>query len=620
MKTNKMNRRKWMQSILAAATGFSASRLMGQVNLAENRSRFAGILVPATSFENHGGWLVDTEFIEIMGSPYLMAHGLGVPVPDATTTVHFPETGVWHVWVRTKDWTARWNATGSPGAFQLLVDGKPVKETFGVKGKDWQWHAGGKVQIDQSTVSLALHDLTGFNGRCDAVYFSQDAQDEPPNELRVLESWRQAMVHGSAPKETLGSFDFVVAGGGYASMCAALAASRLGLKVALIQNRPVLGGNASSEIRVPLRGLIPLDGPYSNLGKIVSELQFDENVDSRQATEVDDKNHEKIIRKEENLHLFLNHHVVSVEIQENRLSGLNVLDVRSGCQKDLKGRYFADCTGHATLGALAGAEYLIGAFDRAEFRISREKPLMGMTNKWLWEMTREPQSFPDTPWALDLTMNDFPLHKPGYWGNWLWESGFYKHPIDDLEYIRDWNFRAVFGAWNAVKNKEKSKEYRNARLAGLLAIGGPRESRRLVGDYLLTAEDMVRRVRFDDGFVPVSWHLDRHIPDERYNARYPDDPFIARGWHALKNEARPRHNYPWWGIPYRCLYSRNIDNLFMAGRNISTDYVALGAVRVMRTCGMMGEVIGKAAAVCADKGCRPRDVYYSHLGQLKRLI
>lgn len=245
---------------------------------------------------------------------------------------------------------------------------------------------------------------------------------------------------------------------------------------------------------------------------------------------------------------------------------------------------------------------------------------MGMTNKWLWEMTTEPHRFPETPWALDLTLNDFPLHQPGHWGNWLWESGFFRHPIDDLEYIRDWNFRAIFGAWNAVKNREKAAEYRNARLAGVVAIGGPRESRRLVGDYLLTAEDLVRRERFNDGFVPVSWFLDRHIPDEKYTARYPADPFIATGWHALKNEARPRHAQPWWGIPYRCLYSRNRNNLFMAGRNISTDYVALGAVRVMRTCGLMGEVIGKAAVVCAEKDCLPREVYYSHLDDLRRLL
>ncbi len=215
-----------------------------------------------------------------------------------------------------------------------------------------------------------------------------------------------------------------------------------------------------------------------------------------------------------------------------------------------------------------------------------------------------------------------PVHSSGYWGTWAWEGGYYRHPINDLEYIRDWNFRAVFGAWNAVKNKEKASEYINARLAGLVAIGGPRESRRLLGDYVLTGNDMINRVEFDDGFVPVTWYLDRHFPDEKYNKKYPDDPFIARADHKFgtNREDRPRHGAPWWGIPYRCLYSRNISNLFMAGRNISTNYWALGAVRVMRTCGMMGEIIGKAASVCVEKNCQPGDVYYSHLSQLRKAL
>lgn len=265
-----MNRRQWMQTIFAASAGLGFSKLsgLGLHAIPANRRPADKILIPAGSFENHGGWMLDTEFIEILGSPYLMAHGLGTPVPDATTTVQFPQTGVWHVWVHTKDWTARWNASGSPGAFQLLVDGVAVKPAFGVAGKDWHWHAGGTAKIHQPTVSLALHDLTGFNGRCDAVYFSRDAQNAPPEE------WWWTLMHDSGTEENMGTFDLVVAGGGYAGMSAALAAARMGLTVALVQNRPVLGGNASSEIRVPLRGLIPRDGPFPNLGQIVFELQY----------------------------------------------------------------------------------------------------------------------------------------------------------------------------------------------------------------------------------------------------------------------------------------------------------------------------------------------------------
>ncbi|HRX79389.1 MAG TPA: hypothetical protein P5307_10035, partial [Pirellulaceae bacterium] len=142
------------------------------------------VLVEAESFANHGGWVLDTQFIDNMGSPYLLAHGMGRPLPDATTEVTFPSTGVYHVFVRTKDWVAHWDAPGAPGKFKLLVDGKPLAETFGTKGKDWSWHDGGTVNIDKETSTVALHDLiasqrpsnpvrsckaTGFDGRCDAI-------------------------------------------------------------------------------------------------------------------------------------------------------------------------------------------------------------------------------------------------------------------------------------------------------------------------------------------------------------------------------------------------------------------------------------------------------------------
>src|SRR5580698_7367171 len=120
------------------------------------------LLVEAESFKEPGGWSLDTQFIEIMGSPYLLAHGLGEPVKDATTTVTFPSTGQYHVYVRTKDWVARWKAPGAPGKFQVAVDGKALGETFGTKGAEWNWQEGGTVEITKPETALALHDLTGF--------------------------------------------------------------------------------------------------------------------------------------------------------------------------------------------------------------------------------------------------------------------------------------------------------------------------------------------------------------------------------------------------------------------------------------------------------------------------
>ncbi|MDC6641575.1 hypothetical protein OEZ79_25750, partial [Leclercia adecarboxylata] len=121
----------------------------------------ASVLVEAESFSQHGGWSLDTQFIRQMGSPYLLAHGLGKPVEDANETVNFSETGTYQVFVRTKDWVARWNAPGQPGRFQLIVNGKPLTETFGTTGAEWNWQPGGSVEITEKTAKLALHDLTG---------------------------------------------------------------------------------------------------------------------------------------------------------------------------------------------------------------------------------------------------------------------------------------------------------------------------------------------------------------------------------------------------------------------------------------------------------------------------
>ncbi|MGB9602637.1 MAG: FAD-dependent oxidoreductase, partial [Limisphaerales bacterium] len=236
-----------------------------------NKAAAATVLVEAENFEEYGGWKLDTQFIEIMGSPYLIAHGLGKPVQDAITTVRFPKAGNYRVFVRTKDWVARWNAPGTPGRFQLLINGKPLDEMFGTKGADWFWHYGGEVKITNKTATIALHDLSGFDGRCDAIIFTDEPNYTPPNDATPNADWRLKLAGKKIQPADAGHFDFVVVGGGYAGMCAAISAARMGCKVALIQDRPVLGGNGSSEIRVwpqggTRRGLFP------RLGEIVEEL------------------------------------------------------------------------------------------------------------------------------------------------------------------------------------------------------------------------------------------------------------------------------------------------------------------------------------------------------------
>jgi hypothetical protein len=560
------------------------------------------VLVEAESFDDHGGWVLDTQFIHIMGSPYLMAHGLGKPVADATTEVHFPESGTYRVFVRTKDWVARWQTPGQPGRFQLLVNGQSLDETFGTQSADWHWHDGGTVEIAERRVTLALRDLTGFNGRADAIYFTKDLAGSPPPNGTVLPSWRRRLLGLSNEPEPAGHFDFVVVGGGHAGTAAAVAAARMGVRVALIQNRPVLGGNGSSEIRVWAMGHTRL-GPFPEIGGIVEEFADRATLSPGTAEEFGDDKKEAVVRAEPNVALLLNHHAFQVEMDGPRIVAVQAFDTRSGAIRRFTGSYFADCTGHGTIGAMAGADYEMA-----------ETEHLGMSNMWRWKMADSPQPFPDIEWALNLEMADFPYPRQ-FHGQWFWESGFDHHPVDELERTRDWNLRAVFGAFNAMKNRDGAVEHQNAMLEWIAYVGGTRESRRLLGDVILTGQQIRDQVPFDDGVVPTTWSIDLHYPDERYLAKYPDDPYIARAVHGPGVDRR--RGYP---VPYRCFYSRNIENLFMAGRNVSVDREGLGTIRVMRTGGMMGEVVGKAVSILVKHGGPPRDVYHEHLDELKDLL
>lgn len=559
------------------------------------------VLVEAESFDNHGGWQLDTQFIDNMGSPYLLAHGMGRPLPDATTEVKFPSTGEYYVFVRTKDWVARWDAPGQPGKFQLLVNGKALKETFGTKGKEWFWHEGGVVSIESESATIALHDLTGFDGRCDAIVFSKE-NTPPPNEGKILPAWRRDLLGlDEKPTEKAG-YDLVVVGGGYAGMGSAISAARMGCKVALIQNRPVLGGNGSSEVRVWAMGLIRR-GEYPRIGEIVEEFADKATKSPGREEEFGDDLKEEIVLAEKNIDLFLNHHAYKVEMDNKRIAAVSAFDTRTSEHKRFSGKLFVDCTGHGTIGYLAEADWEMEAEGR-----------MGMSNMWVWDEGDEPVEFPETPWALDLDMKDFPYPRDHH-GQWFWESGFDKDPLGGAETIRDWNLRAVYGAFNAMKNRDGRDEHRNARLAWIAFVGGPRESRRLMGDVILSQEDIVTKKKFPDGCVPSTWSIDLHYPKQQYAEKFPDNPFISIAEHDRRIDRT--FGYP---VPYRCFYSRNVENLFMAGRDISVTHEALGTTRVMKTCGMMGEVVGKAASVCTLHDCMPREVYTHYLVDLKELL
>lgn len=262
------------------------------------------VFIEAESMADHGGWVLDHQSMMQMGSPYLMAHGMGEVVEDAVTTINVEQAGNYHLWVRTRDWTRRWGKEESAGQFQLLVNGEPAKAIFGTEDENWHWQNGGKVKLNQGENTIALHDLTGFNGRCDAIYLTTKRSFTPPTGEALAEFRREKSGVDLAP-ELKGDYDLVVVGGGIAGCCAAVSAARLGCKVAMVHNRYVLGGNNSSEVRVGLSGLI-MQEPYNNLGNLMDELggvghwtkfeaKRDPNTErSRQIMKILEQNPEKI--------------------------------------------------------------------------------------------------------------------------------------------------------------------------------------------------------------------------------------------------------------------------------------------------------------------------------------
>ena len=565
---------------------------------AAESSPSATILVEAEAFADYGGWVLDQQFMDQMGSPFLLAHGLGTPVKDATTKVRIAAPGRYHVFVRTRDWVVTWNAQGSPGRFQVLVDGKPLATTFGTEGAQWHWQPGGTIDLAGDEITLALHDLTGFEGRCDAIVLSRSAA-APPDAGPELNDYRRRMLGVPEKPADGGHFDLVVVGGGIAGMCTAMSAARLGASVALIQDRPVLGGNNSSEIRVWLNGETNFE-PYPHLGDLVREFEPRRRQEIGPASYYDDDRRIAVFRAEKRIRLLLDERVNQVETQGQRILAVVAQNTRTARRTRITGRWFADCTGDATLGFLAKADYEI-----------TERGHQGGSNLWATTDTGKPSPFPRCPWAYDLSQKPFPAD-PNQWGKWFWESGFDRNPIEEMERMRDNNLRAMYGAWDALKNVRR--QYPNHRLTWAAYVLGKRESRRLLGDVVLSREDLIKGKTYADGCVPTSWSIDVHLADPKYMHGFEEDPFIS--YVASRYEQYKR---PFW-VPYRCLYSRNVVNLFMAGRDISVTHEALGTTRVQRTNGMMGEVLGMAFSLCKKYGIEPRDVYAAHLDELKSLM
>ena len=583
------------------------------------------VFVECEGFRDLGGWKLDTQFMDQMGSPYLIAHGLGKPVADAVTEVSVGQAGTYSVWARTKNWTAPWySGPNGAGAFQVAVNGKVLPTCLGRDGRgEWLWTKAGEVSLASGTNTLALRDLDGFDGRCDALLLTTEAT---PDFSRPLHQSNNPNNLNNPNNRTIISSDLCVVGGGIAGMCTAISAARLGLKVALVNDRPVLGGNNSSEVRVHL-GAWQNMPPEPRLGDVLAEFGPRKGGNAMPAAQYEDDRKLAAIRAEKNISLFLNERVNAVTKgaageATNRIVEVASVNTRTGAKTVYRAKWFADCTGDGTVGYLAGADYRMGREAKGETGEpwAPEKPDMltlGSSVQWRAEIKEKGKAkseevrkeFPLRDWMIRFTDENGRAEMKG---DWDWEAGLGRDQIREAEYIRDYGLLVAFSNWAYAKNVSKKKsEFAAAELAWVAYVAGRRETRRLTGDFVLSEKHILARDYQPDGTCAATWTIDLHFPKKASETKFDGEPFRAD---SLNETIWP---YP---IPYRCYYSRNVANLFMAGRDISVTHIALGTTRLMRTHGMMGEVVGMAASLCRKHGCDPRGVYTDHLDELKALM
>lgn len=572
------------------------------------------ILIETESFAEKGGWSVDQQFMDLMGSPYLIAHGLGKPVADASTSFSIGEAGTYHVYVRTFNWVSPWTDAEGPGAFKVKLNGKALSTILGTSGNQWMWQYAGSVKLKAGQNAIALSDLKGFDGRCDAIWITPDKDDVPPMDKTELDAFRR--MHGTLPKQPSdgGTYDLVVVGAGVGGMCTAVSAARLGLKVALVNDRPILGGNNSSEIRVHLGGRIEMD-PYPALGRLVREFGHSTFGNANPAECYEDAKKDAFIAGEPNITLLAPYRAVAVNMSAPGMIGSVVIrSIYTGEEQTLSAALFSDCTGDGNIGFLAGADWMMGREGRDEFGESLapekgDKLTMGSSVQWYSVKGEKKSAFPEFNYGINFTEESCEKVKMG---EWTWETGMNYDQIYDFERIRDYGMLVIYSNWSFLKNHYSGKsEYSDLELGWVAYVAGKRESRRLVGDYILKQDDVDKQVFHEDASFTTSWHFDLHFPDPQNTKYFPGAEFKA--------ETKNNFIYP-YAVPFRCLYSRNVNNLFMAGRNISVTHVTLGSTRLMRTIGMMGEVVGMAASICKEHGTLPRDVYQHYLPELKALM
>jgi hypothetical protein len=402
--------------------------------------------------------------------------------------------------------------------------------------------------------------------------------------------------------------DVVVVGGGLAGVCAAVAAARLGSRVALVTNRPVLGGNSSSEVRVWVVGATAHGTHrFARETGVVGELFLENQYRNPQGNPVYwDQVVLDLVRAEPLLTLHLNTDVRHVETAGSRVVAVTGWTMGSEIETRFEAPVFLDCTGDGSVGAMAGATFRVGREARAEFGEPwapevADTELLGSSIFFSSHDTGVPEKFVAPDIARDLRGTGIleRVVRTGDKGcNYWWiEWGGELDTVAENERIRDELWSVVFGIWDHIKNSGQFAA-QTLTLDWVGAVPGKREYRRFVGDHTLTQQDLLQQRSFPDAVAFGGWSIDLHP---------------VEGVYASHAGARQRYTDGTYDIPYRSLYSQDVTNLLFAGRNISATHVAFGSTRVMATCGTQGQAAGTAAHLLAGRGGPARDLPVTEL-------
>ena len=416
------------------------------------------------------------------------------------------------------------------------------------------------------------------------------------------------------------TYDLVVVGGGMSGVCAAISAARNGAKTAFVQDRPVLGGNASSEVRVGVNGASRTNGFKDAIesGVILELMLRNKKVNPQYSFNVMDNVSWEMIIEEENIDLYLNTSMQTAKTENNRIVSIDAYQSTTGKIFRLSANLFADTTGDATVAFESGADWTIGREGKDVYGESHAPDVsdnctMGSTILYTARDTGKPAPFKRPSWAYEVTAEMVGTRKVhevsnGYW--WVEVGGDDLAIIENAEDVRDELLKYAYGAFDYIKNSGKYPEAENYALDWVGSVPGRRESRRIYGDYVLTQKDIDAAARFEDTVAYGGWSMDDHTIGG-IRAQTDKD---RKGKGNINSAVEDVY-----AIPHRCIYSRNIENLYVGGRALSVSHMAMSSTRVIGTCAVIGQAIGTSAAIANKYGITPREVN-THMHELQQLL